>query len=446
MINISPGYTAAHSNALDLPIAVAILIASQQLSASILESTEFIGELSLFGDTRPVQGIFSCARACQLSDQRLYLPAQNMPDIQLLVSGHFVPLNHLAAISAEPDTADLHRQASMLGSGRVDQRSPMPETFPAIIGQHQAKRALEIAAAGNHHLIMVGPPGAGKTMLARALTDLLPDLEAEHAMEVAAVYSASAIKRSDTMRPPFRDPHHSVTGPALVGGGTYPQPGEVALAHRGVLFMDELPHFNPATLNLLREPMESGEAVIARANYRVAFPSRFQLVAAMNPCPAGRVCREGKCRCSLQQVQRYQGRVPGPLIDRIDLYVSVHQPGEAALLGLEPVPDRPQFATSLDPIRQRIHAARGRQLHRQGLFNSELRADSLPDIIAASGVSSALIKEAVARLELSVRGYHKIWRVSRTIADLADQEHPGEAAFLEALSYRSLDWEAALQG
>jgi len=287
---------------------------------------------------------------------------------------------------------------------------------------------------------MVGPPGTGKTMLARGLRELLPELTPQTSLEVAAIYSAAGLTRPDYAAAPFREPHHSASPPALVGGGNPPMPGEIALAHHGVLFLDELPHFKPSALNLLREPIESGKAVIARAKYKVTFPCRFQLVAAMNPCPAGRTCSESACRCTPTQVQRYQSRISGPMLDRIDIQVSVPALPQTLLAKLE----RQPRSSNLEDLRRQIARARATQLQRQGSLNSHLQGERLFAEMVAANLDQVFLEQAIERYRLSARSYHKLWRIARSIADVDQAQIISLAQMTEAMSYRALDWEAGV--
>jgi len=434
VVNLAPVDLAKEGARFDLAIAVSILRASGQIGPEQERSFEFelLGELSLGGELRRVRGCL-CAALALPGDARLVVPLENGREA-LRAGSTVLPLGHLADVVRVLSGEDPER---LRPAGVPQPREYERAEEPQVIGQNLAKRALTVAAAGAHHLLMVGPPGTGKSLLARRLPGLLPPLGEREAMEVAAVYSAAGLDYEGDDRRPIRAPHHSVSLTAMTGGGAHPRPGEISLAHHGVLFLDELPHFKPSVLDSLREPLETRHISIARAAGTAAFPASFQLLTAMNPCPAGLVCRDGGCRCRPDQVRRYQGRVSGPLLDRIDLHVPVTEVPAELLLGEAVDPSE----GSLDP--EPVLRARERQQRRQGKTNALLDTRELTRHAALDRAGRRLLRQAAERYRLSARGFHRVIRVARSVADLDGEEVVGTRQLAEALSYRAMDWSAA---
>ena len=430
-INLAPADLPKEGGRFDLPIALGILAASGQLPGKALPQYEFAGELALSGELRPVRGILPMAVHTQRAGRALVVPADNVAEAALVRTGSVYAGRHLLDISAH-----------LTGSRPLQREAPPPhipveDSLPDLAdvrGQHHARRALEIAAAGRHSLLLIGPPGTGKSLLAGRLPGILPELTEEEAMETAAVTSVSGqtINGASWRRRPFRAPHHTASAVALVGGGSNPRPGEISLAHHGVLFLDELPEFDRRVLEVLREPLESGRIMISRAARQAEYPARFQLVAAMNPCPCGYLGdAAGRCRCTVEQIQRYRSKLSGPLLDRIDLHVEVPRLPFHELEG-----PGGECSTA---VRARVATAREIQLKRAGTLNSQLDISQLEAVCGLKITDRALLQQAVQRLRLSARAYHRILKLARTIADL--DASPGiETAHLgEALGFRSLD-------
>ena len=431
-INLAPADLPKHGGRFDLAIALGILLAQGDLPAGSLDGVEVLGELSLSGALRPVTGALPAALQAAASHHRLLLPEANAAEAQRCPNAEILPAHHLGAVCGA-----LHGDGLKTAQAAVPQCPELVHPdLGDVRGQAQAKRALEIVAAGGHSLLMVGPPGAGKSMLASRLPGLLPPLDTDAALEVAAIASISheGFHPDHWRRRPFRAPHHSASGMALVGGGGQPRPGEITLAHRGVLFLDELPEFPRAVLDLLRQPLETGEVHVARVARQVTFPARFQLVAAMNPCPCGYLGDRGRaCRCTPDAVRRYRARLSGPLLDRIDLQLFVPRAERAAVLDTAP-PSGPGSAV----IRQRVTAALARQMARQGRPNADLSAAAVA-ALPLSDAGRTLLVQAMDRLQLSARGAHRALKVAQTLADLADAPRIEPPMMAEALGYRALD-------
>ncbi|GAA5315207.1 MAG: YifB family Mg chelatase-like AAA ATPase [Candidatus Pelagadaptatus aseana] len=432
-INMAPAELPKQGGQFDLAIALGILVASGQVPEEKLQDYEFVGELSLNGGLRPTAGILPAAQACGAQQRRLICCAENGPEASLCEATEVLSSHSLLDV-----VAHLFGQQPLLPHPPVAYAPDAQATLDLseVKGQLQAKRALEIAAAGQHHLLMFGAPGTGKSMLASRLPGLLPVLTREEAMEVAAIQSVSRQKPQAPLgypARPFVAPHHTASAAALVGGGPQPRPGEISLAHRGVLFLDELPEFQRQVLEVLREPLENGFIRVSRAAAQMEFPCRFQLVAAMNPCPCGYWGDErGRCRCTPDQVNRYRGKISGPLLDRIDLHIPVQPLASGDLYRPVTGEDSPQIAG-------RVAVARSIQYQRQGCYNGQLQGQKLMHHCALSARQQSLLETATDALGLSARALHRVLKVARTIADLAAREALEDNDIHEALSYRVLD-------
>jgi len=426
-INLAPADLPKEGGRFDLAIALGILAASEQLPAEQLADTEVIGELALSGELRSIDGVLPTALACARAGKSLIAPIGNASEAALSKNTVVYGAQHLLEVCAHLNGKQPLVPSTTSIPGSID--------IPAgdisdIVGQHQAKRALEIAAAGGHNLLFKGPPGTGKTMLASRLPGILPPLSADELLEVAAIHSVAGLGlRNALSQPPFRSPHHTASATALVGGGSVPRPGEISLAHHGVLFLDELPEFPRKVLEVLREPLESGEIMISRVQAQTRYPARFQLVAAMNPCPCGYQGSE-RCRCTPDQVRRYREKISGPLLDRIDLQVDV-----PALPSKELMQGNPESERS-DVVRQRVTLARAKQRQRNNVLNSQLSSQQLQQYCPLQADQKQLLQRASERMDLSARAIHRVLKVARTIADLESSETIEVTHLSEALSYR----------
>lgn len=427
-VNLAPADLPKESGRFDLPIAIGILAASGQIVPTGLEQYEFAGELALSGALRPVRGAIAMAWQGAKCGRSFIMPSENAQECALIEQAVVYGAVSLGAVAAH-----LNGITPLVVQQPQESMAALSENLPDlkdVKGQHTARLALEIAAAGGHSLLMMGPPGTGKSMLAQRLPSILPPLSAEEMLETWALQSLTMNTQPPSRSRPFRSPHHSASAVALVGGGSNPKPGEISLASNGVLFLDELPEFDRKVLEVLREPLENGEIHISRANRSATFPAKFQLVAAMNPCPCGYLGHPNKpCRCTPESIARYRGKISGPLLDRIDLTIEVPALNAAELTSRE-------LGESSEEVRKRVLAARNRQMMRQGKLNAMLNVEELQSIACIDADAAEALGQILEKLSLSARSYHRILRIARTLADLANEENVSRAQVLRAVGFR----------
>ena len=441
-INLAPADIRKVGSAFDLPIAVGILAASGQVSSSGLEGYLFVGELSLDGSVRPVRGALPMAIAAAKAGARgMILPKENAHEAALSSNLPVYAVETLSEVTGFLRQECLLTPFDLDRNALFDQASTYPIDFSDVKGQDHVKRAIEVAAAGSHNLLLIGPPGSGKTMLARRTPTVLPDMTLEEALDTTKIHSVAGLLppgRPIIATRPFRAPHHTISDAGLIGGGSYPRPGEVSLAHHGVLFLDELPEFKKNVLELMRQPLEDGSVTLSRAAIALTYPSRFMLVAAMNPCPCGyHGDATHACQCDQGQIQRYLAKISGPLLDRIDLHIEAPAVPYRELTGQA-------TGESSAVIRERVNAARRRQLerfkdHTNIYCNAHMESRDIRRFCQVEDRAFDLLRQAIVKLGLSARAYDRILKVSRTIADLAGEDGISAAHVGEAIQYRALD-------
>ncbi|MAZ39094.1 MAG: ATP-dependent protease [Legionellales bacterium] len=434
IVNLAPGDLPKHGSRFDLAIAVGILVASGQLNLPdhLLSTIEFIGELALTGDLRPVKGVLPFAIQTKVNKNILVLPQASVDDVAIIHGLNVFAADCLLDVCAWLSDDQARTLTPIMQIDAKVTNVDYLVDYADVFGQEQGKNALEIAAAGGHNVLMIGSPGSGKTMLASRLMTIMPDLTYEEALEVAAIYSLSDTQQAQIMRRPFRMPHHTASHVALVGGGRPPKPGEISLAHKGVLFLDELPEYSRHSLETLRQPLESGKVHISRAGSQAEFPAEFQLIAAMNPCPCGYYGdTQRNCTCSPDQVRRYQEKISGPLLDRIDIHIEVNSIQQAQWFS------KSNNESSAD-IKARVLEANQRQLSRQGKMNFALSTQEVRHFCQLNQETEKMLAMAGAKYKLSMRAMHRILKVTRTIADLIGADIIEMTHLAQALNLRQV--------
>jgi len=436
-VNLAPAALPKEGGRYDLPIALGILSASNQINTSTLRDFDCYGELALGGECRPVEGLLPALIVSKMAQKKVIIPRVNQAEASLVRGVSIYTCGSLNEVCASLNGGE---PLPLIDSTEISAPLRFDYDLSEVYGQHQARRALEIAACGGHHMIMMGPPGTGKSMLAQRLNTILPLMSEAEAMSSASIRSIShkPVNPDNWLQRPFQSPHHTVSGVALVGGGSHPKPGEISLAHNGVLFLDELTEFDRRSIEVLREPLETGKIHISRAARQAEFPAKFQLIAALNPCPGG--CDSMlSCVCSVEQLNRYRNKLSAPLMDRIDIQIELPRLEHDELIN-----HRKKPGESSKQVRKRVIKARARQLDRQNCLNANMTNQQIEQNCKLDQPSERLLLVSIDKLKLTARSYHKILRLARTIADMAEDLDIRDTHLAEAIAYRKQDnrWNA----